>query len=99
MPIYDELSRYSVIEPVMQSRAQQTLPNAAQPSSGQSSTAPNASVAPHASVAPNDERPYGVQEVVGGFTSVDLDVKAGMSTSAPPARPCKMAILPPPMRP
>lgn len=102
VPIYDELSRYSVIEPVMQSRnqnqqeyqEQQESPQAAnqqysqrnqqysqrnqQPgASQQSASQSNASQqTQRPQVELNQERPFGVQDVVGSFTSIDLDVKA-----------------------
>lgn len=63
--IYSELSRYSVIEPVLRSRAQQgEQPNAQQ--QGQLNANPEQT----------EETPVGVQQVEGAFTSVDLDVIA-----------------------
>ena len=82
VPIYDELSRYSVIGPVMQSRArrdeEENQPYSQQNNStGASQPTQKQTQQPgqQQSVARNDERPVGVEDVVGNFTSVDLDVK------------------------
>lgn len=65
VPIYSELSRYSVIEPVLRSRAQQSQ----QPSVQQQGQT-------YSNLQQTQEAPVGVQQVEGAFTSVDLDVTA-----------------------
>ena len=78
VPIYDELSRYSVIGPVMQSRNRGYEGENQEYSQQNNSTGASQQAQKQTqqqSVARNDERPVGVQDVVGNFTSVDLDIR------------------------
>ena len=76
VPIYSELSRFSVIEPIMRARQENQENGQLQNSSRSSQQSPSAQTQTYSSNSQNRRSPVAVRQVEGEYTAVNLDVQA-----------------------